>query len=175
MLSFYLSALELVADLESVARYLTEVAAVLPKLEDLRGTLGNPRTPAAVDAVIPAARAVADQLLADVDALAPPPDIGSLHQSLRAIIGTTRGSLDELDDVRGRAARPVLATLVTEIGTQLDTFRETFIGGPAAALEAGLASRTAELTNQIRRIAEGLARLRDEHGLEDVVVSTVPP
>jgi hypothetical protein len=173
MLSFYLGALELVADLEGVARYLTEVAAVLPKLDDLRGALGNPQTPAAVDTVIPAARAVADQLIADVDALAPPADIGSLHAALRAIVGTTRGHLDELDAVRGRAARPVLATLVAEIGTQLDTFRDTFIGGPGAALEAGLAPRMADLASQIRRIAEGLARLRDEHGFDEVIVPAV--
>ena len=173
MLSFYLGALELVADLEGVARYLTEVAAALPKLDDLRSALGNPKTPAAVDAVIPAARAVADQLIADVDALAPPADIGSLHAALRAIVGTTRGHLDELDAVRGRAARPVLATLVAEIGTQLDTFRDTFIGGPGAALEAGLAPRMADLASQIRRIAEGLARLRDEHGFDEVIVPAV--
>jgi hypothetical protein len=175
MLSFYLGALELVADMEGVARYLTEVAAVLPKMEDLRGALGNPRTPAEVDAVIPAARAVADQILADLDALAPPVEIGSLHEALRAIVATTRGHLDELDAVRGRAARPILSTLVTEIGAQLDTFRETFIGGPGAALEAGLAPRMAELTGQIQRILEGLARLRDEHGLDDVVVPAASP
>jgi hypothetical protein len=170
MLSFYLGALELVADMEGVARYLTEVAAVLPKLEDLRGALGTPRTPAEVDAVIPAARAVADQLLADLDALSPPVETGSLNEALRAIAGTTRGHLDELDKVRGRVARPILATLVTEIGTQLDTFRDTFIGGPGAALEAGLAPRMAELASQSGRITEGLARLRDEHGLDEVVV-----
>ena len=170
MLSFYLGALELVADMEGVARYLTEVAAVLPKLEDLRSALGTPRTPAEVDAVIPAARAVADQLLADLDALSPPVETGSLNEALRAIAGTTRGHLDELDKVRGRVARPILATLVTEIGTQLDTFRDTFIGGPGAALEAGLAPRMAELASQSGRITEGLARLRDEHGLDEVVV-----
>ena len=170
MLSFYLGALELVADMEGVARYLTEVAAVLPKLEDLRSALGTPRTPAEVDAVIPAARAVADQLLADLDALSPPVETGSLNEALRAIAGTTRGHLDELDKVRGRVARPILATLVTEIGTQLDTFRDTFIGGPGAALEAGLAPRMAELAGQSGRITEGLARLRDEHGLDEVVV-----
>jgi hypothetical protein len=171
MLSFYLGALELVADMEGVARYLTEVAVVLPKLEDLRSALGNPRTPAEADAALPAARGVADQLLADLDALTPPVETGSLHESLRAIAGTTRSHLDELDRVRGRTARPILATLVTEIGAQLDTFRNTFIGGPGAALEAGLAPKMAELGSQIRLIAEGLARLRDEHGLDDVVVA----
>ena len=175
MLVFYLGALELVADLEGAARYLTEAAVVLPKLEDLRGALGNPQTPAEVDAVIPAARAVADQILADVDALAAPPDVGSLHEALRAIVTTIRGSLDQLDGVRRRAARPVLATLVTEIGTQLDSFRQTFVGGPEAALDAGLGARIAELATQIRRIAQGLARLRDEHGLGDVIVPVVSP
>ena len=175
MLVFYLGALELVADLEGAARYLTEAAVVLPKLEDLRGALGNPQTPAEVDAVIPAARAVADQILADVDALAAPPDVGSLHEALRAIVATIRGSLDQLDGVRRRAARPVLATLVTEIGTQLDSFRQTFVGGPEAALDAGLGARIAELATQIRRIAQGLARLRDEHGLGDVIVPVVSP
>lgn len=175
MLAFYLGALELVADMEGVARYLSEAAVVLPKLEDLRGALGNPTTPAEVDAVLPAARAVADQLLADLDALTPPAEIGSLHEALRAIAGTTRSHLDRLDQVRGRTARPILATLVTEIGAQLDSFRETYIGGPGGALEAGLASRMAELANQIQRIVEGLTRLRDDHGLDDVVVPEQEP
>jgi hypothetical protein len=174
MLAFYLGALELVADMEGVARYLSEAAALLPKLDELRGTLGNPRTPTQVDAVLPAARAVTDQLLTDLNALTAPTEVGSIHESLRAIAGTTRGQLDELDQVRGRTARPIVATLVTEIGTQLDSFRETYVGAPAAALEAGFAPRMTELANQIRSIVEGLTTLRAEHGLADVLVRPLP-
>jgi hypothetical protein len=175
MLAFYLGALELTADMEGVAGYMSQASGVLPKLEDLRGALGNPTTPRQVDGALPAARAVADQLLADLDALAAPPEVGSLHGALRAIAGTTRGQLDELDKIRGRTARPLIATLVTEIGAQLDSFRETYVGGPASVLEAGFTSRMTELANQIRAIDDGLARLRDEHGLADVVAREPEP
>jgi hypothetical protein len=175
MLAFYLGALELIADMQGVARYVTELSVVLPKVEELRGALGNPRTPAEVDTVLSAARPVADQLLAAVEALASPFETSAVHESLRAIAGTTRSRLDELDRIKGRTARPIVATLVTEIGTELDTFLSTAAGAPGAALEAGLAPRMAELDGQIRRIVERLARLRDEHDLDDVVVPELSP
>jgi hypothetical protein len=175
MLGFYLGALELVADMQGAARYMSEAAALLPRLEDLRTSLGNPKTPAQVDAVLPAARGVADQLIADLGALTAPSEVGSVHEALRAIAGATRGQLDELDKIRGRTARPILATLVTDIGAQLDSFRETYVGGPSVALEAGFASRMVELDDQIGSIIEGLAALRDEHGLTDVVVREPEP
>lgn len=175
MLAFYLGALELIADMQSVARYVTDLSAVLPKVEELRVALGNPRTPAQVDAVLLAARPVADQLLAGVEALASPFETSAIHESLRAIARTTRGRLDELDRIKGRTARPILATLLTEIRTELDTFLNTAVGGPGAALEAGFAPRMAELDGQIRRIVEGLARLRNEHGVDDVEVPELSP
>jgi hypothetical protein len=170
MLAFYLGSLELMADMQGVARYVTDLSVLLPRLEELRGALGNPKTPAEVDAVLPAARGIADQLLAGVEALASPFETSAIHESLRAIARTTRGRLDELDRVRGRTARPIVATLVAEIGTELDTFLNTGVGAPGAALEAGLSPRIAELDGQVRGIVERLARLRDEHGLDNVVV-----
>jgi hypothetical protein len=175
MLAFYLGALELIADMQSVARYVTDLSAVLPKVEELRVALRNPRTPAQVDAVLLAARPVADQLLAGVEALGSPFETSAIHESLRAIARTTRGRLDELDRIKGRTARPILATLLTEIRTELDTFLNTASGGPGAALEAGFAPRMAELDGQIRRIVEGLARLRNEHGVDDVEVPELSP
>lgn len=175
MLAYYLGALELIADVQGVSRYVTDLSVVLPKVEELRAALGNPRTPAEVDAALPGARPVADQLLAGVEALASPFETSAVHESLRAIAGTTRSRLDELDRIKGRTARPIVATLVTEIGTELDTFLSTAAGAPGAALEAGLAPRMAELDGQIRRIVEGLTRLRDEHGVDDVVVPELSP
>lgn len=175
MLAYYLGALELIADMQETARYVSELSTVLPKVEELRAALGNPQNPAQVDAALPAARPVADQLLAGVEALASPFETSAIHESLRAIARTTRGRLDELDRIKGRTARPIVATLVTEIGTELDTFLSTAAGGPGAALEAGLAPRVAELDGQIRRIAEVLARLRDEHGVDVVAPELSSP
>jgi hypothetical protein len=170
MLSFYLAGLELVTDMESAARYLTEIAAVLPRLDALRSALGDPRTPNQVDGVLPAARPVADQLIADVEVLSPPLELGPTHEELRAIAGATRGRLEELDRIRGKTARPIIRTMVTEIRAQLDTFGATVLAGPGAAMEAGLAPRIAELQRQIRAITEALALLREQYELDDVVV-----
>jgi hypothetical protein len=170
MLSFYLAALELVTDMEGVARYLTEIAAVLPRLDALRSALGDPRTPAQVDGVLPAARPVADQLIADVEVLNPPPELGPTHEELRAIAGAARGRLEELDRLRGRTGRPIIRTLVAEIRAQLDTFGATALGGAGAALDAGLAPRIGELQRQIRAITQDLAVLREQYELDDVVV-----
>jgi hypothetical protein len=170
MLSFYLAALELVTDLEGVARYLTEITAVLPRLDALRSALGDPRTPAQVDGVLPAARPVADQLIADVEVLSPPLELGPTHEEIRAIAGAARGRLEELDRIRGKTGRPIIRTLVTEIRAQLDTFGATVLGGAGAAREAGIAPRIADLQSQIRAITQGLALLREQYELDDVVV-----
>ncbi len=170
MLSFYLAALELVTDMEGVARYLTEITAVLPRLDALRGALGDPRTPDQVDRVLPAARPVADQLIADVEVLSPPLEVGPTHEELRAIAGAARGRLEELDRIRGKTGRPIIRTLVAEIRAQLDTFGATALGGAGAALETGLRPRIAELQGQIRAITQALALLREQYELDDVVV-----
>jgi hypothetical protein len=170
LLSFYLAALELVTDMEGVARYLTEITAVLPRLDALRGALGEPRTPDQVDGVLPAARPVADQLIADVEVLSPPLELGPTHEELRALAGAVRGRLEELGRIRGKTGRPIIRTLVTEIRAQLDTFGGTVLGGPTAALEAGLRPRIAELQRQIEAIIQRLALLREQHELDDVVV-----
>ena len=169
MIDFYIGALELITDVESIARYLNELGPLLPKADDLKEVLGSPKTPDEVDEALAAARPIADQLLADVEALTAPVELGSVHEALKAIASRTRTDLDELDQVTGRGAGPILQTLVKEMRRQLKTFRETILSSPAEATKAGLAARIDHLGRVQQRIIDGLAELHDDYGLDVTV------
>lgn len=170
MVDFYIGALELVADIEGDARYLTSLLQVLPRVPALRSALGTPKTPKEVDQVLGAARPIADQLVADVEALSAPAELGSTHEAARAIASGIRTALDELDGVTGRTARPIIETLVAEIGEQLTDLEETVLGAPQASRDATLGPRIAEFDKQATRVANGLRRLRDDHGIEGLTI-----
>jgi hypothetical protein len=165
MVDFSIGALELIGDLEVVTRYVSELAPLLPKVADLREAIGIPSSPEEVDAALEAARPLATQLTADVEALTPPVELGSAHEALKAIVGRTASDLNELDGVTGRGAGPILQSLSEEVIRQLDTFRDTILGAPAEALKAGLAARMRELDRQVERITDALRELRDDDGL----------
>ncbi|HEX9890957.1 MAG TPA: hypothetical protein VGB28_02725 [Actinomycetota bacterium] len=165
MIAFTIGAQELVADVEAVSRFVSELVPLLPRARDLRQAIGEPSTPAEVDAALEAARPIAGQLLGDVEALTPPAELGSAHQALRAIAGRMSADLNELDRVSGRGAGPILNSLVQEIGRQLDTFSDTILGAPGEALEAGVDARTQELDKRLDRISRDLEDLSVVHGL----------
>lgn len=117
-----------------------------------------------------AARPVADQLVADVEALTPPAELGSTHEAIRAIAGGIRAALDELDAVVGRTARPIIETLVAEIGEQLTDLENAVLGAPQATHDATLGPKIAEFDQQAERVTSGLRRLRDDHGIDGLTV-----
>src|SRR5918992_1864139 len=91
---FYTGALEVVGDLEAIVRYLTEIGPTLPKLQNLRQELGNPRAPGEIDRAAAGARAVANQLIADLRAVTPPEEMGPVQAGLLATSRAIRKDLD---------------------------------------------------------------------------------
>jgi hypothetical protein len=170
MLEFYVGGLEVIADLESVGGYLAELMPVLPRADDVAAALGRPRTPGAVDDALAVARPIADQLVADLEALTPPPELRPLHESLASIAGRIREALDELDAAQGPGARPVIGALVEEIAAEAGSLTENALGAPDAALDAGLSRRIEELERNVRAIVAGLEELRDDYDIEGLSV-----
>jgi hypothetical protein len=170
MIAFDTRALEVVARLEAVAGYVTEVAPALPQLDTLRSTLGTPREPAEVRAAVAAATPVADQMLADLRAITPPDELGGLHSSLLAIARRIRADLDDLVEASQGGAGPVVTALVQNIGGDLDSFRETFGTAPKEARQAGVAVGVRDVQAVAQQVIAGLRTLRDVHGLSGLTV-----
>jgi hypothetical protein len=160
MLRFYTAALEGVADLESVAGYLTEVAGTLAQLEDVEATLRD-ASPAEVAGAVESAIPVASQLEADLEALTPPDDVGSVHASLQALADQIRADLEQVGETGREAAEPVLRALVRGIAAEIDTFRETIAGAPDAAFSSALGKELRRVEGIVRRITRDLGELED--------------
>jgi hypothetical protein len=170
MIAFDTRALEVLARLEAVTGYVTEVAPSLPQLETLGTTLGNPRDPADVRAAVAATTPVADQMLADLRAITPPDELGGLHSSLVAVARRIRADLDDLVEASRGGAGPVVTALVQNIGGDLDSFRETFGTAPKEARQGGLATSLQEVDAIAGHVIAGLRTLRDVHGLSGITV-----
>jgi hypothetical protein len=166
MAAFYTAALETVADLESVAGYLSELGGVLPQLEAFHETLGAGDLASAVASAIP----IADQFIADLQALAPPDELGALHTSLLAIARRMRADLDELSQAGDPADSPVVAALLEDVRGDVDTFRQTVGTAPEVARQAGLGATLKDLEAQAQRITDGLRSLRDDHGISGLTI-----
>jgi len=170
MLDFYPRAQEGAGRLEAVCGYVTQAGAVLPQLDTLGSTIGNPRDPAEIRAAVAAATPVAEQLLADLRALPPPEELAGLHSSLQAIARRIRADLDELDRTAQTGTAPVVTTLIEDIRSSFDTFRQTFGTAPQEAGAAGLTTDIQEVEGLAQQIVAGLRTLRDVHGLPGVTV-----
>jgi len=85
------------------------------------------------------------------------------------VAGRLVASMGELAQVGGQGAGPIIVSLVTEIGRQIDSFRATVLAIPEEARVAGLGARIEELEKQQDRIAKGLGDLRDGHDLSVTV------
>jgi hypothetical protein len=160
MLRFYTAALKGVADLESVAGYLTEVAGTLPQLDDVEETLRD-ASPAEVAGAVESAIPVASQLGADLEALTPPDDVGSVHASLQALADQIRADLEQIAETGREAADPVLRALIRGIVAEIETFRETIAGAPDAAFGSALGKELRRVEGFVRRITRDLAELED--------------
>jgi hypothetical protein len=170
MLDFNTRAQEVLGRLEAVCGYVTQATGVLPQLDTLDSTLGDPRDLGAIRASVAAATPIAEQLQADLRALAPPPELGGLHSALRAIARRIRDDLDEIDRTAQTGAIPVVRALLGDIRSSFDTFRQTLGTAPKEAGAAGLATALEETEGLAQRIVEGLRALREVHGLAGVSV-----
>jgi hypothetical protein len=172
MLSFYTGGLELVADLENVSGYLTELGSALPLIENLERALGQPGGQEGADQIVAAASPVTEQLLADLEAQVPPEELGSLHESLLAIANTIRQDLEDAASSNQPGAEPVIAARLDDARDELETFRSTVGTAFDTALGAGIGDQIRRLDRRAGRVITDLAEVRDDYGLTGL---TIPP
>lgn len=162
MSAFAVSALETVGDLEASARYLTELAAILPALTNLRAAVGNPAGPGGVEGSVAASRPISEQLTADLRSLTPPAELTTTHATLLAIARGLSTSIDELEQTAGAASGPVIRAIVADIRAQIVSFREAAAAAPEDARAGGLAQQITEVERRLERIEAGLRELEDQ-------------
>lgn len=170
MAFFHTGALEVVADLEAVARYLTRVGPTLPKLENLREELGNPTTPGEIDRAAAGATAVASQLIADLRAVTAPEEMGPIHAGLLTTVRAIRNDLNDIDRISRQGRSPVLRALFEDVESRIRSYRGTFTSAPAETMDAALGPAIAAVDRFVRRIVEGLVDLRDVYGVAGLTV-----
>ena len=170
LLQFDTAAQEVLGRLEAICGYVTQAAGVLPQLDTLNATLGDPTDAAEIRAVVAAATPIAEQLLADLRALAPPAELGGLHSALLAIARRVRGDLEEIDRTAQAGGTPVVRALLGNIRSSFDSFRQTLGTAPREAGAGGLTAATERAEGLAARIVEGLRALREVHGLAGVTV-----
>ena len=167
---FYTGALEVVADLEAVARYVTQISPTLPKLEELRQELGNPRTPGEIDRAAAGARAVVNQLIADLRAVTAPEEMGPIQAELMTTAQAIRKDLDDIDRISRQGRSPVLRALIEDVESRIGSYRGRFRAAPGETMEAVLGPAIAAVDRFARRIIENLAQLRDDYGVAGLTV-----
>ncbi|HEX6262839.1 MAG TPA: hypothetical protein VF097_08345 [Actinomycetota bacterium] len=169
MSDFAVGALETVGDLEASARYLTELAAILPSLANLRAAVGSPVAPGEVEGSVAASRPIAEQLRADLRSLTPPEELSETHATLLAIARGLGTSIDELEATAGAASGPVIRAIVADIRSQISSFRETAGAAPQDARTGGLSDQIEDAERRLERIVAGLRELEDQ-GVEDLTI-----
>jgi hypothetical protein len=170
MAFFYTGALQVVGDLEAIARYLTQIGPTLPKLENLRGELGNPRAPGEIDRAAAGARAVANQLIADLRAVTAPEEMGPIQAGLLATSRAIRKDLDDIDRISRQGRSPVLRALIEDVESRIQSYRQTFTAAPRQTMDAGLGPEVAAVERTVRGIIQRLAVLRDDYGVAGLTV-----
>jgi hypothetical protein len=148
-----------VADLESLAGYITELSRTLPALQNIESML---RKAGASDLSVAVAEAtpVAGQLSADLEAITPPEELGAVHASLQAIAAQITSDLEQAGETAGQAAEPVLRALVRDIIGEVRDFRLAVATSPATALESGVGTQLRSVERVTARITEDLRALR---------------
>lgn len=159
---FHVTALELVGSLEAAARYLTQLAPTLPTLDNLETALGEPEEPSEVQQAAAAASPIVDQLTADLRALSPPDDVGTVHASLTAIARGIRGAVEDLGELGQEAEVPVAQAILADLRSQMASFRETATEAPSAARAGGLAERISSVQAMAGEIVARLRQLESE-------------
>jgi hypothetical protein len=159
ILRLYPVALGTVADLESLAGYITELSRTLPPLQNIESMLRKADAANLSDAVAEATP-VAGQLSADLEAITPPEELGAVHASLQAIAAQITSDLEQAGDTAGQASGPVLRALIRDIIGEVRDFRLAVATSPATALEAGVGTQLRSVERVTARIAQDLQALR---------------
>ena len=170
IVEFNTAAQEVLGRLEAVCAYVTQAAGVLPQLDTLNATLGDPRDAAQIEAAVAAATPIVEQLGADLRALSPPAEVGGLHSSLLAIARRIRSDLEQMARTAQAGGTPVVRALLRAIRSSFDSFRQTLGAAPQEAARGGVATATERAEALAARIVEGLRALRRVHDLENVTV-----
>ena len=169
MTEFYTLALQSISSLERASSYLAQAAGVLPALDSLEANAlatdpDEPQQSAASS--IP----IADQLIADLQALTAPEELGGLHQQLLAVAQRIRDGLDTLARSRGgNAGRPVVAATLRSVRDEIAAFRQAFGTAPRQARGAGLGPLLEQVDALAVEIAQRLDALR-ETGVEGLTL-----
>jgi hypothetical protein len=158
MLTFYSSALDGLDGIGDVAGYLADVSQTLPELENLERAIGDPQGQGAVDQAIEDATPVAEQLVADVEAVEAPDEIGSLNAELLAIVRRIRDDLAAAGETGG-AASTLIAQLLSNVRDEVVAFRDALAGAAQSARESGLGPILGEARRLSDEIDQGLAQL----------------
>jgi hypothetical protein len=170
MTEFYTGAQQALTSVEVASGYITEAAAVLPALASVeeRMQTADPNNPeVSVSAAIP----VADQLIADLQALTAPEELGGYHAALLTIAQRIRDGLDALATARGgQAGRPVVAATIRSVRNEIAAFRQTFGTAPRQARGTGLGPLLEEVDALAVEITQRLSALRDTHGLDGITL-----
>jgi hypothetical protein len=162
MTEFYTAALQAITGLESAASYLTQAAVVLPALESLEAN-AEEADPDAPQAIAASSIPIADQLIADLQALTAPEELASLHEGLLTIAQRIRDGLNALAGARGgEAGEPVVAATLNTVRDEIAAFRQTFGTAPRQARGAGLGPLLDEIEALTVEITTRLAALRDD-------------
>jgi hypothetical protein len=159
ILRLYPLTLETMADLESLAGYVTELSRTLPQLQNVESMLRK-ASPANMSEAVAVATPVAGQLSADLEAITPPEELGAVHASLQAITDQITGDLEQAGQTAGQASEPVLRALIGDIIGEVRDFRQAVATSPATALEAGLGTKLRAVDRVTARIVEELKFLQ---------------
>ena len=170
LFQFNTAAQEVLGRLEAVCGYVAQAAGVLPQLDTLNATLGNPRDAAEINAAVAAATPIVEQLLADLRSLPPPAELGGLHSALLAIGRRIRADLEQIDRTAQAGGTPVVRALLGDIRSSFDSFRQTLGTTPREAGPGGLTAARERAEGLAAQIVEGLRALREIHALPGITV-----
>jgi hypothetical protein len=170
MTEFYTGAQQALTSVEVASSYVTQAAVVLPALASIeeRMQTADPDNPeVAVSAAIP----VADQLIADLQALTAPEELGGFHAALQTIAQRLRQGLEALATARGgEVGRPVVAATIRSVRGEIAAFRQTFGTAPRQARGTGLGPLLEDVDALAVEITQRLAALRDAHGVDGLTL-----
>jgi hypothetical protein len=170
MTEFYTGAQQALTSVEVASSFITQAGVVLPALASIeeRMLTADAEDP---DVAVTAAIPVADQLIADLQALTAPEELGGFHEGLLAIAQRIREGLGALATARGgEAGRPVINATIRSVRNEIAAFRQTFGTAPRQARGTGLGTLLEEVDALAVEITQRLASLRESHGLDGLTL-----
>jgi hypothetical protein len=164
MQAFYTEALGVVADIESVSDFVIELSDAFPQLANLDDAVSRIRSGGEVSQGVAAAEPVAGQLIADLESLTPPDELGATHSALVAIARRIRNDLNQMDRAAAQGPSPVINALLDDVEAEIATFRDTVTDAGQAARDEALSAEIREAGVLSDQIELGLRSLQDDIG-----------